>query len=431
MNRFLLRWLQFQRENFVLFLFLLLGVIGYGAYIAFNSEIMAFPEFTNVQLNIQTQYPGHAAEEVERQVTIPLETATRSVPGVINSTSLSEFGLSVILLTFSDDTPNWKARSDTAQYMTNANLPQGVQPGLSPDTTPLGQIMRYSLVGNLPVDEMRMIQDWTVSKALQNIPGVADVEAFGGPTRTIEIKIDIPRMKSLGLSFATIAQNLGANHANAGGDFITHGDEMYIVRSIGLYQDPMDLENAVIATQGNTPIRIRDIGSVVVSHHIRLGQAGRDHDDDIVRGMVNLRVGAKALDTISKLKDKIKQLNENILPKGCKINVYYDRSDLIKRSSRTVFHNVIFGILLVCVLLILGFGVQYWAMSAGVALIIPFALLVAFVGLHLNGYNPNLISLGAVDFGIIVETAIFAAEAVLVTVVRPKQRDENTVLALV
>src|ERR1019366_9235733 len=139
-------------------------------YIAFNSEIMAFPEFTNVQLNIQTQYPGHAAEEIERLVSIPLETATRSVPGVINSTSLSEFGLSVILLTFSDDTPNWKARSDTAQYMTNANLPQGVQPGLSPDTTPLGQIIRYSLVGNLPVDEMRMIQDWTVAKALQNVP---------------------------------------------------------------------------------------------------------------------------------------------------------------------------------------------------------------------------------------------------------------------
>ncbi|HTC19464.1 MAG TPA: efflux RND transporter permease subunit, partial [bacterium] len=249
MVKIILSWMRFQREAFVLFLFILVGIIGYGAYVAFNSEIMAFPEFTNVQLNIQTQWPGHAAEEIERLITIPLETATRSVPGVINSTSLSEFGLSVILLTFSDDTANWKARSDTVQYMSNANLPSGVTPGLSTDTTPLGQIMRYSLVGDLPPDEMRMIQDWKITPYLTTISGVSDVEAFGGPTRTIEIKIDIPRMESLGLTIAQIAQNLGANHANAGGDFITHGDEMYIVRSIGLYQDPMALENAVIATQ--------------------------------------------------------------------------------------------------------------------------------------------------------------------------------------
>jgi cobalt-zinc-cadmium resistance protein CzcA len=425
MKKVILGWIRFQREAFVLFLFALLCIIGYGAYIAFNSEIMAFPEFTNVQLNIQTQWPGHAAEEIERLVTIPLETATRSVPGVTNSTSLSEFGLSVILLTFSDDTPNWKARSDTAQYMTNANLPSGVTPGLSTDTTPLGQIMRYSLEGNLPPDEMRMIQDWQITRSLATVPGVSDVEAFGGPTRTIEIKIDIPRMESLGLTIAQIAQNLGANHANAGGDFITHGDEMYIVRSIGLYQDPMDLENAVIATQGNTPIRIKDIGSVVMNHHVRLGQTGRDHDDDVVRAMVNLRVGANTMQTLAGLHKKIDELNDHILPKGCKINIYYDRGDLIRRSSRTVFHNVIFGVVLVCVLLILGFGIQYWAMSSGVALIIPFALLVAFVGLHICGLNPNLISLGAVDFGIIIETAVFGAEALVVSLSHQKKKDDE------
>jgi cobalt-zinc-cadmium resistance protein CzcA len=431
MVKLILKWMRFQREAFILFLFLLLCIIGYGAYVAFNSEIMAFPEFTNVQLNVQTQWPGHAAEEIERLVTIPLETATRSVPGVVNSTSLSEFGLSVILLTFSDDTPNWKARSDTVQYMTNASLPTGVTPGLSTDTTPLGQIMRYSLVGNLPPDEMRMIQDWQITRSLSTVPGIADVEAFGGPTRTIEIKIDIPRMESLGLTIAQIAQNLGANHANAGGDFITHGDEMYIVRSIGLYQDPMALENAVIATQGNTPIRIKDIGSVMMSHHVRLGQAGRDNDDDVVRGLVNLRVGANTMQTLAALHKKIDELNDHILPPGCKINVYYDRGDLIRRSSRTVFHNVIFGIVLVCTLLILGFGVQYWAMSAGVALIIPFALLVAFVGLKICGLNPNLISLGAVDFGIIVETAVFGAEALAVSLAKQKRKDnEANALAL-
>jgi heavy metal efflux system protein len=430
MNKLLLRWFQFQKESFVLFLFLLLGVVGYGAFIAFNSEIQAFPEFTNVQVQIQTLFPGKAAEEVERLVTIPLEVSTRSIPGLINSRSISEFGLSVITLTFDDDVESWKARSDTNLYMANATLPNGIQPGLSADSTPLGEIYRYTIEGNLPVNEKRMIQDWTLERAFKGIPGVADVVGFGGPTRTIEVKIDIPRMKSLGLSIAQIAQNLGANHANAGGSIITHGQESYVVRSIGLYQDPVDLENAVIATQGTTSIRVRDVGTVSIGNHIRLGMVGRDHEDDVVEGIVLLRFGANTLRTCAAIRDKVKDLNENVLPKGAQIVNYYDRTDLIRRSSHTVFHNIFFGIMLVCVLLILGFGVQYWAMSAGVALIIPFALLIAFVGLHLEGYNPNLISLGAVDFGIIVETAIFAAEAVLATVSKPKQHDENIVLAL-
>lgn len=425
MNKLLLRWFQFQKESLVLFLFLVLCVSGYGVYIAFNSEIMAFPEFTNVQVQIQTLYPGKAAEEVERLVTIPLEINTRSIPGLINSRSISEFGLSVITLTFDDDVPSWKARTDTNIYMANATLPSGISPGLSADSTPLGEIYRYTLEGDLPVNEKRMIQDWTLERAFKSIPGVADVVGFGGPTRTIEVKIDIPRMKSLGLSIAQIAQNLGANHANSGGSIITHGQESYVVRSIGMYQDPVDLENAVIATQGTTPIRVRDVGMVNIGNHIRLGMVGRDHEDDVVEGIVLLRQGANTLRTCALIRDKVEELNENILPKGAKLVKYYDRTDLIKRSSRTVFQNVIFGIVLVCVVLILGFGIEYWAMSAGVAFIIPFALLMAFVGLRLCGYNPNLISLGAVDFGIIVETAVFGAEALHVSLSRQKKKDDE------
>ncbi len=431
MVNIILKWMRFQKEAFVLFLIMLLGIIGYGAFIAFNSEIIAFPEFTNVQVQVQTQWPGHSAEEIERLITVPLEVATRSTPGVINSNSLSEYGLSSILLTFNDDIPDWKARIDTTSYMGNANLPTGITPGLNADATPTGQFFRYTLDGDLPVDEQRMYQDWEITRAFETLPGVADVETLGGPTRVIKIQIDTPRMKALGLTYAQIAQNLGNNHQNAGGDWITHGQETYIVRSIGLYADPIALENAVIATNGSTPIRVRDIGKVVISHHQRLGQSGEGLRDDVVRSLINVRVGANELETLAAIHKMVKHLNEDVLPKGCQIHPYYDRGDLIHRSSRTVFHNVMFGVALVCTLLILGFGVEYWAMSAGVAMIIPFALLMAFVGLHFCGYNPNLISLGAVDFGIIVETAVFGAEALTVTLARQKRKDdEENALAL-
>ncbi len=425
MTGLILKWMRFQKEAYVLFLMIVLGIVGYGAYAAFTSEIIAFPEFTNVQVQVQTQWPGHSAEEIERLITVPLETATRSTPGVINSNSLSEYGLSSILLTFNDDVPDWKARTDTTEYMSNANLPNGISPGLNADATATGQFYRFYLDGDLPVDEMRLYNDWEITRALEVIPGVADVETLGGPVKVVMVKINQAKMKAYGLTIAQIAQNLGNNHQNAGGDWITHGQECYIVRSMGLYADPVELENAVIATQNSTPVRIRDIGRVVISHHQRLGQSGQGLKDDIVRSLINVRVGANELDTLDKIHAMVKHLNEDILPKGCQIVPFYDRGDLIHRSSRTVFHNVLFGVGLVCLLLILGFGIEYWAMSAGVALIIPFALLMAFVGLHWFGYNPNLISLGAVDFGIIVETAVFGAEALTVTLAKQKRKDDE------
>ncbi|MGZ3743370.1 MAG: efflux RND transporter permease subunit, partial [Pseudobdellovibrionaceae bacterium] len=278
------------------------------------------------------------------------------------------------------------------------------------------------LKGNFPVDELRLIEDWTLEREFKSIPGVADVVSFGGPTRTIDVKLDVTRLRALGLTVSNVAQALGQNHANAGGTMITHGEEGYIVRSIGLYEKPENLEAAVVMTQKNVPVRVRDIGQVQVGHKPRLGIVGHNEDDDVVEGIILLRQGADSLETCKQIREKIENLNASVLPKGANIQTYYDRTDLIRRSSKTVFHNVIFGIILVCLVLWFGLGVRYWVMTLAVGLIIPFSLLMVFIGLKIFGFTPNLISLGAVDFGIIIETAIFSAEAVIVALSAVKER---------
>lgn len=422
MKNLVRRWIVLQRRKPILFYFLLFGLIGWGLFIALQSEIQAFPELTNVQVQVITQFPGKAAEEVERQLTVPVEVATNGLRGLINQRSISIFGLSVVTLTFDDNVQSKEARIAVAQALNDVDLPEGVKPGLSPDTTPVGEIYRYTLQGSLPIDEMRLIEDWRLEREFKSISGVADVVSFGGPVRTIEVRLDVPRIKALGLSVDSVAQALGQNHANAGGAMITHGDETYIVRSIGMFENPESLEQAVIATEHGVPIRVRDVGSIQLSSRPRLGQVGHNQDNDTVEGIIYLRTGADTLSTCAMIREKIEKLNSSVLPKGVKIVPFYDRTNLIERSSHTVFHNIIFGILLVCLVLTAGLGVQYWAMSLGVALIIPFALLMAFVGVRLMGYAPNLISLGAVDFGIIVETAVFAAEAVIVASARRRSR---------
>lgn len=386
-------WLHFQRSQPILFYFLLACLIGWGAYIAWQSEIQAFPELTNVQVQVITQFPGKAAEEVERQLTIPVEVATNGLAGPINQRSISIFGLSVVTLTFDDNVQSRQARIDVSQRLCDVELPEGVKPSLSTDTTPVGEIYRYTLKRTMPVDEMRMIEDWRLKREFKSIPGVADVVSFSGPVRTIEVKLDVARIKAMGLTVETVAQALGQNHANAGGAILTHGDESYIVRSIGMYENPESLEQAVVATQHGVPIRVRDIGSVQLSHQPRLGQVGYNNDNDVAEGIVYLRLGSDTLETCRLIREKIAKLNTQILPPAVQIVPYYGRTDLIDRSSHAVFHNIFFGILLVCLVLIVGLGLEYWAMSLGVALIIPFALLMAFVGVRL-GLVPAALSHG-------------------------------------
>ena len=421
--RLLTAWDQFQSKSPLLFGFILILFIGYGAFIASRGEIEAFPEFTNVQVQVITQLPGKAAEEVERLATVPIEVGTTGVPGLINQRSISIFGLSVVTLTFDDSVNSKDARIDTDQRLHDVDLPEGVKADLSPDTTPVGEIYRYTLGGDRPLDELRLIEDWQLEREFKSIPGVADVVSFGGPLRTVEIKVDIPRIKALGLTIASVAQAIGQNHANAGGAMITHGEEAYVVRSIGLFEKPENFENAVIATQKNIPIRVRDIGTVSLGHKPRLGLVGNNDHNDVVEGIILLRHGADSLSTCAEIRARIQKLNTQVLPKGVSIHPIYDRTDLIMRSSHTVFHNIFFGIGLVCLILLVGLGFRYWPLTLMVALIIPFSLLTVFTVLSAMKIVPNLISLGAVDFGIIIETAIFAAEGMIVSLSRMKKRD--------
>lgn len=400
-------------QRFPLYLAILLTIFGYGSYVALNSEVEAFPDVTNVQVQVITQYPGKASEEVERQVTIPIETATNGLPGLINQRSISMFGLSVITLTFDDNVQSKQARLDVNMRLSDVELPAAAEVSLSPDSTPVGEIYRYVIDGDPSIEELRLIQDWTVTRELRSIQGVADVVVFGGKRRSIDIQVDLEKLKEFDLDFNDIVEEIGKNNLNAGGGVIDRGDQGFLVRSLGLFEEPYTLENAVVASRAQVPIRVKDIGAVQFGSKPRLGKVGLNEKHDVVEGIVLLRKGSDTLGTCERIKAKVEYLNKNVLPAGVKIRQISDRTELIEKSSHTVYHNIFFGIFLVCVLLILGFGWHFWKLVLAVVMIIPFALLAAFVGVRWAGFSPNLISLGAVDFGIIVETAIFCAEAVI------------------
>lgn len=413
MKAYLTKWLDFIDHKFVLYLTLIVTTLGYGAYVAMTSEVEAFPDVTNVQVQVITQYAGKAAEEVERQVTIPVEMVTNGLPGLINRRSISMFGLSVVTLTFDDNVQSKQARLDVNMRLSDAGLPEAAEVTLSPDSTPVGEIYRYVIEGPGAIDELRLIQDWTVMREIKGIQGVADVVVFGGKRRSIDVQVDLEKMKEFDLDFSDITHELRSNNLNAGGGLIERGEQGFLVRSIGLFEQPETLENAVIATRNEIPIRVNDIGNVQFGAKPRLGKVGLNGKDDVVEGIVLLRKGSDTLGTCARIKDKVNYLNDNVLPKGTRIRQISDRTELIEKSSHTVYHNIFFGVFLVSTLLILGFGLHYWRLVLAVLMVIPFALFTAFVGVRLSGFSPNLISLGAVDFGIIVETAIFCAEAVI------------------
>lgn len=412
-------------KKFPLYLAILFAIFGFGGWIAFKSEVEAFPDVTNVQVQVITQFPGKAAEEVERQITIPFEVATNGLPGLINQRSISMFGLSVITLTFDDNVQSKQARLDVNMRLGDVTLPDGAEVGLSPDSTPVGEIYRYTIEGNRSIDELRLIQDWTVVRELKSIQGVADVVVFGGKRRSIDVLVDLEKLKEFQIDYEDVIRELKDNNLNAGGGIINRGDQGFLVRSLGLFEEPYTLENAVVATKDQIPVRVQDIGNVQYGSKPRLGKVGLNDKDDVVEGIVLLRKGSDTIGTCERIKEKVKFLNESVLPSGVKIKQISDRTELIDKSSHTVYHNIFFGIFLVCAILLIGLGWSYWKLVLAVVMIIPFALIAAFVGVKLSGFSPNLISLGAVDFGIIVETAIFCAEAVIAGLCTLDKRASN------
>ncbi|HEY1423165.1 MAG TPA: CusA/CzcA family heavy metal efflux RND transporter [Candidatus Acidoferrum sp.] len=395
----------------------------WGAISFHQLPVEAYPDVANNYVEIITQWPGISAEQIEQQVTIPLEITMNGIPHVIHQRSFSVFGLSDLKLIFDDEEENAWNRERVLERLSQITLPTGVVPQMGTDWSPVGQIYWYSLKStnpNIDVMELKSVEDWTVEKNLKSVPDVVDVSSFGGPVREYQVRLDPNKLIAYGLSIAQVEQQLTNNNANAGGGFIEAGQQQINVREVGLVRNVGDIENTVIVTKSGTPLRIKDIAVVAQGPKVRLGQTGRAirredgtiaDDGDVVSGIIALRKGADADSTLQAIHDKVKELNERILPTGVKLVPFLDRSDLVHYTTHTVLHNLTEGIVLVVLVLLLFLGNVRGGLI--VALTIPFSLLFAATCLRLKGIPANLLSLGALDFGMVVDGAVVMVENVV------------------
>jgi cobalt-zinc-cadmium resistance protein CzcA len=404
-------------------LFILLGLILFigGGIAAFLSlPIEAFPDVTDTQVNVVTLFPGRAAEEVERQVTIPLEVVLAGIPNSVRMFSHTQFGLSFIILTFNDKADPYFARQQVVERLREADLPQGVQPELAPLSTPIGEVYRYTLKSNTADSrELRTLQDWVVVRQLKLIPGVADVISLGGLIKQYEVNPDLAKLRDHKVTLQQLFDALSRGNANAGGSYTEQGRQQYLIRGLGLLRSADDIGNIVVAEREGVPVLVRHVADVTIGNVPRQGIVGQDDDDDVTSGIVLMRKGENPSLVLAQVKAKVAQLNESVLPKHVKIVPFYDRTWLISKTLKTVFTNLVEGALLVTVVLILFLGNLRAAFI--VAVIIPLSLLATFLGLTFVGIPANLLSLGAMDFGIIVDGAVIVVENVF----RKLSEDEN------
>jgi len=420
MIRFLI---DFALRNRILVLSLAVVLFIWGIISFHNLPIEAYPDVADTYTQIITQWPGHAAEEVEQQITVPLEVQLNGVAHMTHLRSVSLAGLSVITIIYDDEITTFNARTEVVDRLQQVTLPNAVNPGLGPDYSPTGQIMFYTLRSANPkydVMELKTLNDWFVVNQLKSVPNVVDVNPFGGPTREYQVQIDPGKLVSYGLSLSQVEQTLSANNINAGGGFIERGQQALNVRAVGLMQTTSDTAATVVKVQNGIPVRVRDLGVVVQAPKVRLGQLGKTihredgtvvNDDDVVEGIVLLRKGAEADATLNALHTKIAQLNNGMLPAGVKLVPHLDRSDLVHYTTHTVLRNLTDGVLLVTLILFLFLGNVRSALIVTVT--IPFSLLFAAILLDLSHIPANLLSLGALDFGMVVDGSVVMVENIL------------------
>jgi cobalt-zinc-cadmium resistance protein CzcA len=415
--------IDFALRNRILVLSVAVVLFIWGIISFYNLPIEAYPDVADTYTQVITQWPGHAAEEVEQQITVPLEVQLNGVAHMTHLRSVSLAGLSVITIIYDDQVTTLNARQEVIDRLQQVNLPQGVTPGLGPDYSPTGQIMFFTLASTNPkydVMELKTLQDWVVRNQLKSVPNVVEVNIFGGPTREYQVQLDPGKVVSYGLSLSQVEQALSNNNINAGGGFIERGEQALNVRAVGLMTNTDDIGATVVKVANGTPVRVRDLGMVVQRPKVRLGQLGKTirhedgtviNNDDVVEGIVLLRKGAEADATLEALHRKIDELNESILPKGVKILPHLDRSDLVQYTTHTVLRNLTDGVLLVTLVLFLFLGNVRSALS--VTITIPFALLFAAILLDLSHIPANLLSLGALDFGMVVDGSVVMVENIL------------------
>ena len=414
---------DFALENRFMVLAAALLLFGWGAISFHQLPIEAYPDVADNYVEIITQWPGISAEQIEQQVTIPLEIVMNGIPHVVHLRSFSLFGLSDLKLIFDDEEENAWNRERVLERLSQVTLPPGVTPQMGTDWSPVGQIYFFTLKSTNPqydVMDLKSIEDWTVEKNFKSVPDVVDVASFGGPTREYQVRLDPTKLISYGLSIAQVEQQLTNNNTNAGGSFIEAGQQQINIREVGLVRNVRDIENTVLTAKNGTPLRVKDIAVVAQGPKIRLGQFARAihredgkiiDNDDVVSGIVLLRKGADADDALAGIHAKVKELNDRILPPGVKVVPFIDRSDLVHFTTHTVLHNLTEGIILVVIVLFLFVGNVRAAII--VALTIPFALLFAATCLNLKGIPANLLSLGALDFGMVVDGAVVMIENIV------------------
>lgn len=413
MNKFIRSIIAFSLKN-RFFTFFGVGIVviaGIFSYIKIPIE--AFPDVTNTQIIIVTEWNGRSAEEVERFVTTPIEVAMNSVQKKTNVRSITMFGLSVMKIIFDDDVDDFFARQQVNNQLRTVQLPEDVDPDVQPPYGPTGEIFRYTLQSKQrDTRDLLTIQNWTIDRQLRRVPGIADVVAFGGQEKIYEISVDPVKLQKFDLTPLQVYEKVSKSNLNVGGDIIEKNGQAYVVRGLGLLSSVSDIENTIVDNEGGNPVLVKSVATVRESSAPRVGQVGLDDNDDVVEGIAVMRKGENPSEVLGRLKEKVNELNTKILPSDVKMVTFYDRDNLMKYCTDTVMHNLAEGIILVTVIVFL--FMADWRTTLIVSIVIPLALLFAFLCLHLKGMSANLLSLGAVDFGIIIDGAVVMVEGLFV-----------------
>ncbi|MGA3012830.1 MAG: efflux RND transporter permease subunit, partial [Bacteroidales bacterium] len=413
MNTFINRIIAFSLKNkfFVFFSIVIIIISGIISYL--NTPIEAFPDVTNTQITIISQWPGRSAEEVERYVTIPIEIEMNSVQKKTNVRSTTLFGLSVITIIFEDNVDDAFARQQVNNLLMSVDLPEGIKPDVQPPYGPTGEIFRFTLKSHTRSGrELKTLEDWVVERNIRSVSGVADVVSFGGESKTYEIQVNPQSLIKYGITPLDVFQAVNRSNINVGGDVIEHNTQAYVVRGIGVLDKFEEIGDILIKKINGSPILVRHVANVIESNLPRLGQVGKENRSDVVEGIVVMRKGLNPGEVIKKVQDKINDLNTKILPSDVKIETYYNRQELINYATNTVLHNLVEGIILVTLIVFL--FMAEWRTTLIVSIIIPLALLFAFICLRLKGMSANLLSMGAIDFGIIIDGAVVMVEGMFV-----------------
>jgi cobalt-zinc-cadmium resistance protein CzcA len=393
----------------LLIAFLTLGIVFVGINSLRRLPVDAYPDVSSPHVSLTTQWPGHAAEEVERLITIPLEVAMNGLPNVVVARSVSLYGLSSVKITFTDDIDLYFAREQVFERIGDAGLPSGVSPGMEAAFSPSGLVYRYVIrSSDRSAMDLHVMQDWVLDKAFRAVPGVADVASLGGETMQYQVLVDPTRLAGAGLSIDAVSNALNTNNSNGGGGFISEGGQFFYVRGLGRVVTLEDIGNVVVAVKNGTPVLIKSVATVEIGHAPRLGQFGFNKTDDAVEGIILMRTGEQTQTVLKRVEAKVQDLNDHVLPKDVKVEPYYDRTDLVALTTHTVMHNLVVGIVLVVIVLV--FFLYDLRTGLIVAVTVPLALLIAFICLDIRQIPANLLSIGAIDFGILVDGAVVMVE---------------------